>query len=244
MAWFDEDKTNVNFMLLGNVYSGAGLMQHCLNQHLSVICHSDLLHKDEKVRKLAHENYFGDCGQAFDWFIPTQISAEQYLANKIFDNNLKEEKAIGMALNYEDIVTYDLWQFIDQMGRIGDFFLIHVVRNPIACYVAKALANTDKRTVMLDEQKLIKFVRSHAAYQLKIDALCEDKVVIDYTELIMDYTTVMTNLLTFMEIDQAVVTPKLSVIKPDIRSRISNLALLRTKLPPDVLEYLNAPTLF
>lgn len=244
MAWFNEDKRNVNFMLVGDDHSGVGLLHYCISQHMNVICHSDLLHKNEAIRKRAHENYFGDCGQAFDWFIPTQISAEQYLANKIFDNNLNDEKAIGVAFNYADIVDYDLWYFIDQMSRIGDFFLIHVIRNPVASYVSKQLANNSKQTVMLDENKLIKFVRNHAAYVLKLNDLCSDKAILSYAELVMDYQTVMTHLLKFMEIEQKVVVPKFSVIKPDIRSRISNLTLLRTKLPSDVLEYLDSPTLF
>jgi|JI10StandDraft_1071094.scaffolds.fasta_scaffold02263_24 hypothetical protein len=246
MPWFDENKSNTNFMIIGNSCAGAGLLHHCLRTHPEIVCHIDLLHENEKIRKAEHESYFGDSAQAFDWFVPAQISAEQYLANKIFDNNLRDEKTIGVTLTYADVAKYDLWHFIDQMYRIGDFYLIHVTRNPVACFLVQELNKSRlKRNLDINEAQLIKFVRDHLAFELKINELVADKVVLPYHELIMDYTGVMSKLLPFMEVNpNKLGKPKLSVVQQNLRSSISNLNWLRDKLPGDVLEQLDSFLLF
>lgn len=246
MPWFDENKSNTNFILIGNSYAGAGLLHHCLSTHPEIVCHADLLHDNEQVRKSKHESYFGDSAQAFDWFVPAQISAEQYLANKIFDNNLHDEKTIGVMLTYPEVAKYDLWHFINQMYRIGDFYLIHVTRNPVACFLVQELTKSKlKRNLDINEANLIKFVRDHLAFELKINELSDDKIVIPYHELIMDYKGVMASLLPFMEVNHNKLSKtKLSVVQQNLRSSISNLNWLRDRLPSDVLEQLDSFLLF
>ena len=90
MAWYNEDQPEkLNFMVAGNVHSGYGLLQASLAAHPSIICHGDVLHEDDKVRKREHESYFGPCGKVADHFVPTHLSLEQYLNNKriVLDGN-------------------------------------------------------------------------------------------------------------------------------------------------------------
>ena len=91
MAWYNEDNPEtLNFVIVGNQYSGHYLLQSSLAAHPEIVCHGDLLNKKESIRKTEHENYFGCSDKVPDWFQPHLLSAEQYLNNKIFDNSLND----------------------------------------------------------------------------------------------------------------------------------------------------------
>lgn len=256
MAWYNQEKPDtMNFVVAGNYHSGYGLLQAALSAHPSVVCHGDVLHTEDKIRRIEHESYFGDSGRVPDWYVPTHLSAEQYLNNKIFDNTLHEERAVGVKINYCNFVQHDLWDYVDQKCRQGDFYLVHVVRNPIACYVAWKQAQGNNgllgpavrsHTVFVEPQELTQFVREHEAVKLKIDRLCSSRAVILYHEMLLDFRGTLEKLLPWMELpfSSACVINQARVKRRDIRSRVSNWSQLKTALPRDVLAYLEDPTLF
>ena len=122
MAWYNEtDPTTLNFVLVGNYFAGHEILQSSLSKHPSIVCHGDVLNSDDDVRKQVHESYFGDSRHVPDWYRPDVLSAEQYLNNKIFDNQLYGEQAIGVQLHYQDIAANDMWDYLQSKCREGDF---------------------------------------------------------------------------------------------------------------------------
>lgn len=256
MAWYNEESPDtLNFIVAGNYHSGYGLLQAALSAHPQMVCHGDVLHTDDKIRKSEHESYFGASGKVPDWYIPTHLSVEQYLNNKIFDNTLNTEKAVGVKVNYTTFARHDLWDYVDQKCRRGDFCLVHVVRNPVACYVAwkqtqghSSLLGPSviSSTVYVDPQELTQFVRDHVSAQLKINRLCTDRAVVSYPELLLDFRGSLEKLFHFLELpfDSACVINQKRVRRRDVRSRVANWAQLKTTLPSDVREFLECPSLF
>ena len=256
MAWYNEDNPDtLNFIVTGNHHSGYGLLQSALSAHPHMVCHGDVLHADDKIRKSEHESYFGVSGKVPDWYIPTHLSVEQYLNNKIFDNTLHEEQAVGVKVNYAVFTRHDLWDYVDQRCRHGDFCLVHVVRNPVACFVAwkqdqghNGLLGPSviSSTVYVDPPELIQFVRDHVAIKLKIDHLCPDRAVVPYHELLLDFRGTLEKLFHFLELpfSPACVFNQMRVHRHSVRSRVANWTQLKTTLPSDVREFLECPSLF
>ena len=259
MAWYNEDQPEtLNFMVVGNYHSGHDLLQACLSAHPSMICHGDVLHPDEAIRKEEHEEYFGDSGKVPDWYQPRDLSVEQYLNNKIFDNTLYDEKAVGVRLSYTNFIESDLWDYADQKCRRGDFCLLHVVRNPVACFVDFMSQQQRKglldfpvgpsfgQSVSLELLELTNFVRNHLATEIKVNRLCSDRAVIPYHELLLDFKSTLQQIFKFLELpySPACVPNKKKIQTKDMRSRISNWQQLKAELPLDVRDVLESPTLF
>lgn len=256
MAWYNEDQPEkLNFMVAGNVHSGYGLLQAALAAHPSIVCHGDVLHEDDKIRKREHEAYFGPCGKVADHFVPTHLSLEQYLNNKIFDNTLHNEKAVGVKIGYKNMLQYDLWEYIDQKYRCGDFCILHVMRNPVACFaswkqrqgldgLASQLATT--KPIYLDPAELTAFVRDHVSAMMKINRLCPDRVVVPYHELLLNFRNVLERIFTFLEIpfSPACIPNRQKVWRKDVKARIANWIQVRENVPPDVLAFVDCPSLF
>ena len=258
MAWYNEESPEtLNFVVVGNDYAGHSLLQASLAAHPNMACHGDLFNPAEKIRRKEHEEYFGDSGKVPDWYQPHTISIEQYLNNKIFDNTLFNEKAVGVRLNYSLFVKGDIWDYVDQKCRGGDFCLLHVTRNPVACFV-EYMASSDNDDIvfmgkdrkfgsmMLDPRKLTNFVREHLANELKVNRLCNDKAIIPYSELILDNRKTLNKVFKFLEVpfSPACVPNIKRFSMQDTRNRIGNLRQLESELPGDVLDYLQTPNLF
>lgn len=256
MAWYNEDNPEtLNFMVAGNIECGHDLLQASLSAHPEIICHGDVLHEKEALRKVEHEAYFGESGRVPDWYVPSYLSMEQYLNNKIFDNTLHQEKAVGVKVSYHHFIAQDLWDYTLRKCRHGDFCLLHVQRNPVACFVdyMRSAAwphnagplRVSQNNVTVDPKLLVPFVRNHLSTALKVDRLCEDRVVVNYHELLLDFRGTLEKLFKYLDIRySSACIPNLKRIRRrDARSSISNWQQLKRELPSDVLEYLESPTL-
>lgn len=256
MAWYNEDSPEtLNFMVAGNAECGHDLLQASLSAHPEIICHGDVLHKAEALRKTEHEEYFGASGRVPDWYVPSYLSMEQYLTNKIFDNTLYEEQAVGVKVEYQHFIDQDLWDYTIRKCRQGDFCLVHVQRNPVACFVDYMRSGAwphnlgplrvSQNSVRVDPELLTTFVRNHLSTALKVDGLCEDRVVVNYHELILDFRGTIEKLFKYLDIPySSACTPNLKVIRRrDVRSAVSNWEQLQRELPSDVREHLESPTL-
>lgn len=256
MAWYNDthEENLLNFVIVGNDFSGHRLVFEALSIHPEIACHADLLATDSEVRKESHERYFGTTDKVPDWFQPHLLSAEQYLNNKIFDNNINKENAIGVLLSYSDFSNYDIWDFVTQKCRLGDFCVIHVMRNPVACYVdlmtravnsCKTETNRLKK-VSLNPKSLTSFVSNHVADSMKINRICDDIGIIPYHELVLDYSGTIESLLNFLDMpfhDPCVSGSPYGEFN-SVLERIANDAFLKVKLPLDVLDYYNSSDLF
>jgi len=255
MAWYNEDNLEtLNFMVAGNQQCGYGLLQASLAAHPEIVCHGDVLHAEEAVRKREHEEYFGDSGKVPDWYVPSYLSMEQYLNNKIFDNTLFEEKAVGVKVGYTQFIEQDLWDYTIGKCRQGDFCLVHVHRNPVACFVdlmrssdwdASDELPISQHSVSVNSRALTDFVREHLAASLKIDRLCDDRAVIPYHELILDFRGTIEKLFKYLGIrySSACIPNLRRVRQRDVRSAIRNWSQVLKEVPSDVRGELMSSTL-
>ena len=256
MAWYNEENPDkLNFIVAGNHHSGYGLLQAALAAHPAIICHGDVLHANDSVRREAHELYFGPAGKVADHFVPTNISLEQYLSNKIFDNTLYSERAVGVKVDYHSMLQYDLWEYLDHKSRAGDFCILHVMRNPVACYVAMRQRAghagnmsqiLNSRPVYIEPEPLVTFVREHIGAMQKIERLCPDRAVIPYHELILDFRGVLEKVFDFLELEfsPACLPNQKRVYRKEIKARVANWTHVQNSVPPDVQEFMNCPSLF
>lgn len=241
-----------NFVVTGETRSGAGAVVTGLNNRKDAVCHVDLFHESEEVRRTAHLKYYGECKDDTPcWFVEGETNPWQYINNSILDNPKKGESAVGFYLPCRALLRYELCDLFDQRGKEGDFSVIQVIRNPIACYVSLKQAeltgewtrawNAPLRAappgpIRVIADDLVQFCRSHAATVSKIRAACDDRLEIQYRDLVFDYQVVMRKVFDFVELTEL---PEL--IKPGIRrlrnrpipERISNLSELKALLPTE-----------
>lgn len=256
MAWYNEDNPEtLNFMVVGERKCGHGLLQSALSAHPEMVCHGDVLHSEADTRKREHEEYFGDSGRVPDWYIPTYLSMEQYLNNKIFDNTLHGERAVGVKVGYQQFVEQDLWDYTTAKCRQGDFCLVHVQRNPVACFVdllrsgegpeGSDFLRASQHSVTVEVDALVSFVRGHMGTALKVDRLCDDRAVIPYHELLLDFRGMLLRLFSYLDIrySSACIPNLRQVQQRDIRSTVSNWEALLRDVPSDVREQMEDPTL-
>jgi len=252
MAWYNEENPEtLNFVLVGNHHSGYGLVQAALSAHPIMVCHGDVFHPNVNIRKTEHERYFGPSGKFEDYFVPQRLSAEQYLNNKIFDNTLNGEKTVGVKISYDTFRDYDLWDYIDQRSRQGDFCVVHVRRNPVACFIARQQAlGLDVpfvgSAIYVDSNALTDFCRNHVATSIKLDRYCPDRVIVPYHELLLDFRGVLERLFEFLEVDfsPACIPNHRKVQRREIRQRVANWKDLQERVPADIREFIEDPLLY
>lgn len=242
-------------MLISPVRAGSRAVCSALNSHSKVVCHRDLLHEDLDTRVESHVTYF----DVEDYYRKEFISIESYLSHHVFDKPKYGEVAVGVTLDYPTLDTNQLWEYLAALNREGDFCVIHLKRNPIACFLSLKQAEStgvwfadlnSKPTpdelklfkMIVDHEELTDFVRTHEMNESRVDLHCSDRLELSYRELITGSRKVFDELFRFLDL-----TPLRSV-KPatrklqhrHVRDRISDPALLRLNLPQDVLKYFNA----
>lgn len=253
----------LNFILAGQARCGGTLLQTSINAHPEAVCHGDLLHEVEAVRQTNHEGYFGPPPdpQSPTYFNSRILSPEHYLSTRIFDNPLWEEAAVGVKLLYQQLYAYDLWDYCQSRCRAGDFCLIHVTRNPVACFVSLQQAKqsgvwtqdfNDRSMlpqpdpVWLVAKDLTAFCRAHTAHEAKLRQFCDDRLEISYRELFLNYREVMEGVFRFLSLTPYYqVTPGTRRLKNRlIPDRISNFERVRAEVPQDVRDFFDADDLF
>lgn len=252
----------LNFVVTGQIRCGASVIQTSVNSHHKAVCHADLLHPESKLRKELHESYFGEqvVGDIPDWCSPLLISPEQYMTTRIFDNPKFGEQAVGLKVLYPEMRLYELWDYFEDWGRVGDFCLIHITRNPLACYVSMKQAeksgvwhcDVNRGTavvpppVYIEVEELTWFCRWHVAAQNKIRTLFKDRLEITYKELFLNYKHVMSEVFKFLELPAYPdVAPSVRRLKNrGIRDRVMNYTEARLDSPSEIRPFFDAPDLF
>lgn len=257
---------DINFVLAGNVRSGASAIQSSLSQTPGVICHGDLLYhngddeKSDVVRRAAHESYFGPCADPKrlpEWCKIGEGNPCRYLNEQIFDNPSGGEKVVGVRLDYETINNYDLYELINDRERDGDFCMLHLIRNPVACYVSKVQAERSKvwsmsvndspqlaspPPIRIDVEELLTFCRQHEQRRRRLSEACRDALTINYYEVVYDFPAVMRKVLRFLERPGVAPAPACRRLRNhDFPKRVLNFLDLRITAPKEVRDLLNAP---
>lgn len=258
MSLFDKTEC-LNFVLLGPPRSGLTALQTALDCHPQLVCHADLLARDPHVAIAAHKEYFNDCEMAYH---TGNLSPEAYLRNYVFDRPMRGEKAVGVKLTYNDVHRYQLWDFLAESSRLGDFYVIHITRNPIVCMVsemqasrsgiwAKAVNDRDfaeeesMLPVSLQIDELTSYCRTHDSTTAKVEQYCPDRFEFSYFDMLMSYPTVMSTIFKQFGVSD------FKLAKPSIRrlrnrgafDRISNLDHVKASLPFDVRHHLECDVL-
>ena len=259
------EKQVLNFVVTGQIRCGASVIQTSIQTHPKAVCHGDLLHTNESLRRAAHEAYFGvsESERIVEWCAPrlTDLSPEQYLTSRIFDHPRYDEQVVGTRLLYPHLQAFDMWDFCRAQCLRGDFCLIHVTRNPLACYISMKQAEQtgvyqqriDDRTIVetpqpvnVDIGELTAFCREHAAQERKIREHCDDRLEIEYRDLIVDYNRVIATVFDYLDL------PAFPKACPGVR-RLKNRSIpdrlfdfhdARAKVPADVREFFDADDLF
>lgn len=248
MGWFHSNATTtLNVVVMGNDCSGYGLIQQALDRHERVVCHSDLFHPNENVRKHLHESYFGKTENVRDWFTTDGISAEHYLSNKIFNNPLHNEAVVGLRVNYNTFLKHELGDFFKQRCSIGNLCLIHVYRNPVACFIAKEQKRLKTRnSIYIDPKELTEFVRAHNVAAIKLQALFDDYIEFNFHEILLDYTAAVQHVCQFLELpfSPQLINSGLLAYHHSTRYSVVNWKELLAKCDSEVRAQLESPDFF
>lgn len=256
----------VNYVLVGDVRSGASVLASCLNNRREAVCHVGLFHDDARIRREQHEKYFGtDNSDAIEtpWFTDGRTNPWQYLNSTVLDNPLHGESAVGVHLAYPTVRKWELFELFQNRCNEGDFCVVHVVRNPVACFISLKQAErsglwfrgTEQRQhrkdyrapspMRIDDSELTQFCRDHAAMRRRIQSTCSDLIEINYMDLV-DLQDTMRRVFDFLELEE---TPELA--RPSVRRlanhpierRIANFTEVRCTVPSDVRQYMMADDL-
>lgn len=260
-----QDARLINFVVSGQARSGSSIVQSAIMNTQKAVCHENLLHEREELRKASHEAYFGEEPRTSEglpsWFTPIHINPWTYLNHRVFDNNLHEEAAVGCRLPYPEMRRYELYDLLQERCHEGDFCLVHVSRNPVACYVSLLQAKqtgvwsrsiNDQPSskmpdaVELDPELLTDFVRDHLATRERMLSACPDALDIKYRDLHLNFQKVMRSVFEFLELDppRQAMSSYARLRNRKMQQRIANLQRVRSKVPSDVREQLDAPDLF
>jgi hypothetical protein len=248
----------LNFIVTGQVRCGASAIQQSVNRHTRAVCHSDVMHPDDTTRRIAHEKYFGPSGTTPDWLVDGHISGEQYLTNKIFDNALKEESAVGVKVLYPHIYRYDLWEYFANRCRCGDFCVIQLKRNPIASFLSLREVRRQEGwespvdpveaeglPSQININDLVQFVRAHAAAEQKVASMCEDRLEIEFSELFLNFRYVMEEVMDFLNLPfQRSILSAWAPPKRSLERRVVNWRHLKDRVPVDVARYFEDEKLY
>lgn len=257
------DTQTWTYVLTGEVRSGAGAIISGINSREGAVCHADLFHPKEERRREAHERYFGTVPEPErlpEWYMPSLISPYQYL-NRTALVPMHGECSVGCYVSYSSVRQMELYDLFEEKCREGGFGIVHVVRNPVACFVSLKQAQqsglwflsrgrrTTPRTPMpvrLDADELTAFCQTHETTTAKIRAACEDRLEIKYSEIVTDYQGVMRRVFDHIELPELPVLVKsdyLRLANRTLPKRVTNWTELLYEVPRLVREQMEAEDL-
>ena len=247
----------LNFVLIGEVRAGTYPLHTALAVTSSIAAHAHLLHTDVQTRAKAYMSYFKNQGVPFN---PEENSAHYFLKNRIFDRPLHNETIVGVRITYDQMLKHDLFDFLKEQTNEGDFCVIHVERNPLACFVSKKQAdaslsyyqtsrsasNKIPNKIWLDGEDLTDFTRDHSRVRDKVNAICHDVCRINYQDLYFDFDSVMNTVLSFLEIPETLIHQPTVYRLPNntMSERVFQLDKILAELPDDVRGDIMARDLF
>jgi len=191
-----------------------------------------------------------------DWYVQNRISPEQYLNTRVFDNPLHGEQAIGLRILLPQLERHSLWEYLHDRCQSGDFCVIFVRRNPVCCFVSALQASQTRiwscpvsskvqlvrpAPVDVDPTELTKFCRDYAANEARLRQVCDDRLEIEFLEMIIDYHQVMAGVFDFLHVPRfADVCSGVRRLKNNaMRDRVRNFDVLARQVPYDVKQYLD-----
>ncbi len=260
------ETTCFNFLLVGPERSGSAALASSLCGLPGTYVHVGLLDRDEAVRRAAAERYFDiDPEEAASgnppWFRDGVTNPYHYLLASVFDRPRRGEARIGVRADYGFTRSYQIHDTVEELYRRGDFCVVHVHRNPVACFVSLKQAERTRQwgrpasqreggdpppAVRLDPVELTRFVRDHYAERAKLRAACPDAIDVQYRDLCLDFDHQVRRVAAYVE------APCGRVALPCIRrmrnrpvaERAYNFADVAKQVPSDVRAAMTAADLY
>ena len=101
-------------------------------------------------------------------------------------------------------------------------------------------------SVTVDPELLTDFVRKHFSVAMKINRLCDDRAIVPYHELLLDFRGTLETLFSYLGIrfSPACIPNLYRIQKRDMRDLVSNWVQLQDQLAYDVREHLDSLMLF
>jgi len=245
----------LNFAVVGCNRSGTGVIQAMLQTFPGVVCHQNLFHPDTKIRKKCYMSYFSDK----NYFKYNETNPTQFLSHQIFDHRKYNEKCVGVRITYDVMLHLDLFDYFNYRYLEGDFCLIHVIRNPIACYVSELQAQATGRycllttenyhnkkptPVLVDIDHLVSYIKKYESAIGKVDNCCHDRINIKYYDILFNFQNVVRRIVHFLELPD-ILTPVRCPFQrlPNwpMRYRIANYGFVEKYIPSGFKHYLTDP---
>jgi hypothetical protein len=203
--WIVRDSGILNCLATSNVDSVNNLLCTSLSQCSGFSCHRDIFeHQFEPTDD--------DVGVIPKWH-GGELSIEQFLAGRIYDNPQGNEKVICVASSYKKLSELDLWSFINHRYRSGDFCLIDVPVNPLISYLLEIDPSAvNVWRIQSDIQAVLQHVRECEQYRLKLHNSCPDRAVVSVLELMLDYRRASRRLLSFLGLEYAADFPQADTV--------------------------------
>lgn len=250
----------LNFVVVGDTRSGAAVVQSAIQHRTDALCHGDLFHPDAAVRQAVYHAHFSAdaLGQPFQ---PGEDHPVSYLQRYVFDHAEHDERAVGLRLSYPLIRDYELWDLFAARHHEGDFCLVHVLRNPVACFVSLKQAQASgvwawtgatrrpliPAAVVVDPDELTQFCRNSLNTRERLRRAVTDALEVTYWTLFTDFQAALAKVFEFLELpdrDEPAVSDYRRLGNRLMRSRISGFDDLRRRVPEDIRYLLDAEDLF
>ena len=261
-----------NFLVVGQERSGSAALASSLCGLPGTHVHVGLLDRDEAVRRHAAERYFdidpeeaaaAAANPAADppWFRDGVTNPYHYLLATVFDRPRRGEVRIGVRADYGFTRSYQISDTVEELYRRGDFCVVHVHRNPVACLASLKQAEKFARwgrlssqrddadappAVRLDPGELTRFVRDHYAEERRLAAACPDAIHVQYRDLCLDFDHQVRRVAAYVEAPcERVALPCVRRMRNrPVADRVYNFADLLTQVPSDVRAAMTAADLY
>ena len=262
----DIPQQKLNFVVTGELRSGTAVIQSTLDALVDVACYGNLLNVVPEIAEEEHSIHFGKTAKThgvIDYYWHKITNPYQYLDAVFHRTKTLEKAAIGVRVTYDVVSSMQLYDLFRQRTNAGDFCLIHVVRNPIACFVSLKQAQVSgvcfqsttqlvdspiPPAVIIDVEELVEFVRTWVSTYAKVKASCvapDSYLEIPYRDVVLNFQSTMHRVTRFLERPDRVlpIRPATRRLRNrTLRKRIQSFALLRLSLPNDVKEFLDFET--
>lgn len=231
----------MNFVLVGPAGSHISELGQAINLLDGVVCHCDLFAADEEVRKKAHLAYFGESfSRIFPWYGKYQANLSQYIDRTVMDRPERGEEVIGCCISYADVARNRLDELFHERSLIGNFCIIHVLRNPIAAFLQQEFILEEPASVNPDVVEA--YCREHESNRRRIEACCPDSMLLRDVDVRSNLTFAVKESAEFLERPiPSYTVPGSKSSWPGVSERILNLDNLKRKLSRDFLRYLDDP---
>ncbi len=245
---------HLNFLLIGECRSAASAVVDLLNNHGAAVCHAGLFAPTALQRRQAHEGYFGPSPTRRPaWFCAGERELEggrhsnpwEYL-DGVLATTREGERAVGLHLDYDTVARHQLYEFIAALTARGDFCVVHLVRNPVACLVSRQQAQDSNYwvsyrgeslrytplAVSLPADQVFDFAERSCVVRDKVAAAASDAVEVHYQDLVGHFDRVAGRLFQFLELPPARPVCRTRRLVPlPLRRRLLNFEGLARKAP-------------